>query len=56
MRCPDLLKITQRGAHAVSSWLQGGLGLTVDHVAKMFRLHPTLLAYSVVDNLRPKFR
>lgn len=56
LRYPALLKLTSRGPHAVSSWLQGGLGVSADDVAKMVRRYPHVVSHSIVDNLRPKLR
>lgn len=56
MRCPSLLSLSERGPHAVASWLQGGLGLSGDDVGKMVRRNPAIVGYSIVHTLRPKLR
>lgn len=52
---PPLLVLSERGAHAVAAWLQGGLGLSADDVCKMVKRNPAILSCSIVHNLRPKF-
>eukprot|EP00904_Undaria_pinnatifida_P012613 jgi/Undpi1/8482/HiC_scaffold_25.g10949.m1 len=56
MRWPPLLTVTDAGPHAVSSWLQGGLGLSSDDVGKMVKRNPSIVCCSIVHNLRPKLR
>ncbi|CAN0501839.1 unnamed protein product [Laminaria digitata] len=56
MRWPPLLTVTETGPHAVSSWLQGGLGLSSDDVGKMVKRNPSIVCCSIVHNLRPKLR
>lgn len=56
LRWPALLSLSNRGPHAVASWLQGGLGLSAEDVGKMIKKNPAMVSCSIVHNLRPKLR